>query len=108
MVKARKFLWVAVMLLGMTSAANAQAARDRHVVVISIDGFPAFSWNDPLLAVPTLRRLAREGAHAEAMMPVNPTVTWPNHTSMVTGVRPERHTVPVSYTHLTLPTKRIV
>ena len=27
------------------------------------------------------------------MIPVNPTVTWPNHTSMVTGVRPERHTV---------------
>lgn len=77
----------------VSAQARTSAARDRHVVVISIDGFPAFSWNDPMLAVPTLRRLAREGAAAEAMIPVNPTVTWPNHTSMVTGVRPERHSV---------------
>ena len=100
-----KLLWAAVMLIGVAAAlafqsqspvraqARRQAARDRHVVVISIDGFAAFSWNDPMLAVPTLRRLAREGAAAEAMIPVNPTVTWPNHTSMVTGVRPERHSV---------------
>jgi predicted AlkP superfamily pyrophosphatase or phosphodiesterase len=103
MVKVRSFWGALVMLVGVTSAlvfqsqssadAQARAARDRHVVVISIDGFAAFSWNDPLLAVPTLRKLAREGAAAEAMIPVNPTVTWPNHTSMVTGVRPERHTV---------------
>jgi predicted AlkP superfamily pyrophosphatase or phosphodiesterase len=95
-VKGRSLLWSAAMLIivaGALASMNAQTARDRHVVVISIDGFPAFSWNDPLLAVPTLRKLAREGAQAEAMIPVNPTVTWPNHTAMVTGVRPERHSV---------------
>lgn len=43
--------------------------------------------------MPTLRRLAREGAVAAAMTVCNPTTTWPNHTSLVTGVRPDRHGV---------------
>ncbi|MBL8178012.1 MAG: alkaline phosphatase family protein [Bryobacterales bacterium] len=69
------------------------APKDRMVVLISLDGFPAFAWNDPRLPVPTLRRLAREGAMAKAMTTVNPTVTWPNHTAMVTGVEPAKHGV---------------
>jgi predicted AlkP superfamily pyrophosphatase or phosphodiesterase len=69
------------------------ARKDRHVVLISIDGFSAQALADPQLAVPHLRSLAREGAAAKAMIPVNPTVTWPNHTSLITGVPPAKHTV---------------
>jgi predicted AlkP superfamily pyrophosphatase or phosphodiesterase len=61
--------------------------------VISIDGFPAFAFNDPRLPTPVLRKLASEGVRAQGMKPVNPAVTWPNHTSMVTGVSPARHSV---------------
>ena len=71
----------------------AQARRDRHVVIISIDGLAAYAFNDRSIPLPNLRRLASEGAAAEAMTVVNPAVTWPNHTSMVTGVTPARHTV---------------
>ena len=39
--------------------------------------------------MPTLRRLAATGAVARER-PVNPTVTWANHTSMVTGVPPAK------------------
>lgn len=39
-------------------------AAERAVVLISIDGFPAWIWRDPALPVPTFRRLAREGATA--------------------------------------------
>ena len=67
--------------------------RDRTVVVISLDGLPARAFDDPKLPVPTLRRLAREGAVAKSMTVVNPSVTWPNHTAMVTGVPPARHGV---------------
>lgn len=63
---------------------------DRMVVVISLDGFPAYELDDPALPVPTLRALIAKGVTAR-MSTVNPTVTWPNHTSMVTGVRPEDH-----------------
>ncbi|HEY4906551.1 MAG TPA: alkaline phosphatase family protein [Candidatus Acidoferrum sp.] len=67
--------------------------KDRVVVVISLDGFPAYALKDPRLPIPTLRKLASEGAVAESMQPVNPTVTWPNHTAIATGVDASQHRV---------------
>jgi predicted AlkP superfamily pyrophosphatase or phosphodiesterase len=67
------------------------AARKPMVVVISLDAFGAELLKDPLLPVPTLHALMQSGAWAKSMQPVNPTVTWPNHTSMVTGVVPAKH-----------------
>ena len=63
------------------------------VVVISLDGFPASALQDPLVPVPTLRRLAAAGAMASGMTVANPAVTWPNHTTMVTGVPAAKHGV---------------
>ncbi len=60
------------------------------VVVISLDGFPAFALDDPKLPIPTLRRLIESGVSAR-MTTINPTVTWPNHTALVTGVRADEH-----------------
>src|SRR6266511_3244770 len=67
-----------------------QPPAQRMVVMISLDGFPAFALDDPKLPVPTLRRLIREGVTAR-MHTINPTVTWPNHTTLVTGVRADEH-----------------
>lgn len=59
------------------------------VILISLDGAtPAQLARN---ALPTLDRLAREGASARSMRPVFPSNTFPNHASLVTGVRPERH-----------------
>jgi predicted AlkP superfamily pyrophosphatase or phosphodiesterase len=43
--------------------------------------------------MPTLRTLIANGAHADAMIPINPTVTWPNHTTLITGVDAAVHHV---------------
>jgi predicted AlkP superfamily pyrophosphatase or phosphodiesterase len=67
--------------------------KDRMVVLISLDGLPAYALEDPKLPAPTLRRLAQEGALAKRMTVSNPSVTWPVHTSMVTGVPAVRHSV---------------
>jgi arylsulfatase A-like enzyme len=41
-----------------------------------------------------LRQLAKEGTVAvDGMHVSNPAITWPNHTTLVTGVRPEKHSV---------------
>jgi predicted AlkP superfamily pyrophosphatase or phosphodiesterase len=72
---------------------QAQAKKDRIVVVISLDGFPAYALQDLRLPIPTLRKLEREGAVADSMQPVNPTVTWPNHTTIITGVDTSEHQV---------------
>ncbi|HEY6185979.1 MAG TPA: alkaline phosphatase family protein [Terriglobales bacterium] len=73
--------------------AETKVRKDRTVVVISLDGFPAYALDDPKLPIPTLRKLAKEGVVAASMKPVNPTVTWPNHTAIVTGVTPAEHRV---------------
>jgi len=73
--------------------AESKIQRRHTVVVISLDGFPAYALDDPRLPIPTLRKLAREGAMARSTRPVNPTVTWPNHTAIVTGVDVSEHQV---------------
>ena len=83
--------FLSTLTLAAASPVAAQSAKDRQVVVISIDGFAAYALKDAGLPLPTIRRLSREGAVADAMQTVNPAVTWPNHTSMVTGVTPARH-----------------
>lgn len=84
---------VLAMVLATPHLLPAQVKKDRIVVVISLDGFPAYALEDARLPIPTLRRLAREGVTADAMQPVNPTVTWPNHTTIVTGVDASAHSV---------------
>ncbi len=66
------------------------------VVMITIDGFPARALDDPRLPMPELRMLEANGAHADVMQPVNPTVTWPNHTALITGVNASVHHVMVN------------
>lgn len=95
----RAVLIVIIAWLGLSVVATptAQQARtvdpSNHVVIITLDGFAGWALDDPYLPVPTLRALAARGARARGMRPVNPSVTWPNHTSMVTGVTPAKHGV---------------
>ncbi len=70
-----------------------QAASSRAVIVVSLDGFPAAALADPDVPAPTLRALAARGASAKRMTGVNPAVTWPTHTTFVTGVLPDAHGV---------------
>jgi predicted AlkP superfamily pyrophosphatase or phosphodiesterase len=63
------------------------------VVMVSIDGLRAMTLADPDAPIPTLRGLVRRGARARAMRPVFPSVTWPCHTTLVTGVSPARQGV---------------
>ncbi|WP_420236582.1 alkaline phosphatase family protein [Telmatobacter bradus] len=74
-------------------AASGSASSKPIVIVISLDGLPAQALRDPKLPMPTLRALAASGAVADAMRPINPTVTWPNHTTLITGVDASHHHV---------------
>jgi predicted AlkP superfamily pyrophosphatase or phosphodiesterase len=65
----------------------------RHVVLVSVDGLAASYFNDPRAEMPTLRKLAKSGAVAKGMITSFPSVTWPSHTSLITGVQPSRHGV---------------
>ena len=64
-----------------------------HVIIITIDGFAAYNMKDKNAPIPTLRKMADDGAIAEGMKVCNPSVTWPNHTTLISGVRPDKHGV---------------
>jgi len=85
-------LWFVVLGL-LCASASAEPHADRCVVLVSIDGLAGFYLDDPRAELPTLRRLAREGARASGMVCSFPTVTWPNHTTLVTGTPPAKHGV---------------
>ena len=96
-----KFRWmvmvaVTVSLSFPTFAQSKDGSHPHKVVVISLDAFGAESLHDPHLPAPTLHKMMQEGAYATAMLPINPTVTWPNHTAMVTGVNASKHHVIVN------------
>lgn len=65
------------------------ADERRTVLLISIDGFRADYIDRGV--TPVLSKLAKEGVQAKALRPVFPTVTFPNHYSIVTGLRPDQH-----------------
>ena len=82
----------AVLLARVAMGAMPAVNSDRIVVMISLDGLAAFYLDDPIAEMPTIRALANAGTRS-AMKASAPTVTWPNHTTLVTGVVPARHGV---------------
>lgn len=66
----------------------------KRALVISIDGLDAryLQRRDEYgLSIPTLRRLIHEGAASLKVRAVYPSVTYPVHTTIVTGAYPARH-----------------
>lgn len=64
------------------------------LLVISIDGLhPDYVLDAErhALKIPTLRSFVRDGAYARGVVGVVPTVTFPSHTTLVTGVSPAKH-----------------
>ena len=59
------------------------------LLLISIDAFRADYIERGLS--PTLTSLARQGVHADAMQPSFPSLTFPNHYTLVTGLTPDHH-----------------
>lgn len=87
------FLFFAALATFAQAAETASADSDRIVVLMSVDGLANFYLDDPKADIPTIRMLAADGARAKSMRAANPTVTWPNHVTLVTGVSPGVHGV---------------
>ncbi len=79
------------LFLSLIVAAPVNAAP---VLMISVDGLrPAdiLEAKQRGLNVPVLSGLAQHGAYASGVRNVLPTVTYPNHTTLITGAAPARH-----------------
>ena len=79
-------------LFPVNSVAQEQAPP--LLVMISVDGMrPDYvtAADAHGAKVPNLRRFLKEGTSAEGVVGVVPTVTYPSHTTLVTGVWPAKH-----------------
>lgn len=89
---------LAALLAALLLAACAPTARELResapapahpVLLVSIDGaHPGRLFQGD---TPNLDALARRGVRAEGMRPSYPSLTFPNHYTLVTGLRPDRH-----------------
>jgi len=78
-------------VIAVDHGANTAAQQAKHyVILVSLDGF-RYDYAAKFGA-PNLERLAAEGASApEGLIPSFPSVTFPNHYTIVTGLYPEHH-----------------
>jgi predicted AlkP superfamily pyrophosphatase or phosphodiesterase len=89
------FRALALLLLAniVTPLGSAQTPG-KALLLISIDGMhPDYLLraDEFKLKIPILRRILREGSHASGVRSVLPTVTYPSHTTILTGVWPVKH-----------------
>lgn len=81
-------------LLPLLFLGAALLAAAPKLVVISIDGLD-HRWirdADKLgVKIPNLRKLESQSARADGVIGIVPTVTWPSHTTMITGVTAPEH-----------------
>ena len=78
----------------LLSCALPSAALAEPVLLLSIDGLQP---SDVIEAekrgidIPNLKRFVKEGSYASGVRGVLPTVTYPSHATLITGVSPEKH-----------------
>ncbi len=83
---------LALAALALTGLATAASARP--VLLISLDGLRPGDVSDAAacgLRLPNLRRFLVEGSYADGVIGILPTVTYPSHTTLITGAAPARH-----------------
>jgi len=85
-----KIIPILVSLLLSSFILPAQTPKGgQYVVMLSLD---AFRWDyQEMYETPNLRKIAAEGVHAKSLISSFPTVTFPNHYSMATGLYPDNH-----------------
>ncbi|REA58237.1 alkaline phosphatase family protein [Dyadobacter luteus] len=63
------------------------------MILISIDGLRPEFYKDPTWSMVNLRQGMKTGAYSDGVTGVFPSVTYPSHTTMITGVKPLKHGV---------------
>lgn len=87
--KKRWLIGSALTLVALPSASLAEP-----VLLISIDGLQPADVIDAEkrgLDIPNLKRFVTEGTYASGVKGVLPTVTYPSHATLLTGVSPSKH-----------------
>jgi predicted AlkP superfamily pyrophosphatase or phosphodiesterase len=85
---------VLLLICAPASAANDPANAPPMVLLISVDGMKPEAVLDAQghgLRVPNLRAFMADGAYSSGVRGVLPTLTYPSHTTLLTGASPAKH-----------------
>jgi predicted AlkP superfamily pyrophosphatase or phosphodiesterase len=80
-----------LLLLLLLLARGVFSQQAEHIVLITIDGFRPDFYMDSSWHTPHLRAILKKGAYAKGVNSVFPSMTYPSHTTIVTGVWPAKH-----------------
>ena len=86
----KKQLALAMLTLFIT-ASQLLAQSAKHVIFVTIDGFRPDFYLDSEWQMPNVKALMKDGAYAKGVNSVFPSMTYPSHTTIVTGVQPVKH-----------------
>ncbi|GAB3088866.1 alkaline phosphatase family protein [Lysobacter terrae] len=79
----------AVLTLGGCASKAPASGEPAPLLLVSIDSFRADYLDRGI--TPNLSRIARDGVRAQWMNPSYPSLTFPNHYTLITGLRPDHH-----------------
>src|ERR1700709_678443 len=65
----------------------------KYVILVSIDGLRPDFYMDTDWPTPNLQFLKAHGVYAQGVRGIFPTVTYPSHTTIITGAYPAKHGV---------------
>jgi predicted AlkP superfamily pyrophosphatase or phosphodiesterase len=90
----RVFLCICLLTGAVQVPSGVQEKQAAILVMISVDGLrPDYvtAADAHGVKLPSLRKFLKEGMYADGVVGVVPTVTYPSHTTLVTGVWPAKH-----------------
>lgn len=67
------------------------AQKAKYVVLVSVDGFRPDFYLDASWPAPYMQQMLKKGVYAQGVRGVFPTVTYPSHTTLITGAKPAKH-----------------
>ena len=85
-----------LLILTISQAVKAAPVTSHSVVIISIDGLrgeDVARARERGLHIEHILLLKAEGTSARSVINMIPTITYPNHTTLITGVEPARHLI---------------
>ena len=86
--KSKKAIFI---LMGMLFSIQLLAQQNKHVLLISIDGFRSEFYLEDGWETPNLRKLMKQGVYTKGIHSIFPSVTYPSHTTIITGAYPDKH-----------------
>lgn len=67
--------------------------KAKHVILITIDGMRGEMITNPSMPTANLKQMKRDGMYVDWIKGVTPAATYPSHTTIITGEKPDKHNI---------------